>query len=459
MEQQALNLDLQILVVEDSSFMMKMFTRNLQEIGIKNIMTASNGKEATQVVKENKIDLIISDWNMPIMDGLSFLKYIRLNQKTEKIPFIMATAQGDLGKRQVAVKAGANGHIAKPFNAAQLKEIMETVLGIVKEKESKKKEKRLVNGKVQLNLAHIQITDHLVLGILKHQIEQGDVTPKYFDLNTRCIPGWNPIEKALKENEVDGAFVLAPIAMDLFAYKVPINLILLAHRNGSIMVRSSRYPAPDIETTREVYYNRVVSIPHKMSVHNMLANQFLRGMGLTPGVPGEEGVNVFFEVIPPVQMPTFMKENEEVAGFIVAEPIGSNAIAGGIADQQFLSASIWQDHPCCVVAMQQEIIQKYPDAIYELSSLLVKAGRFAENNKDKAAEIAVSFLDPEGKLGLTKAVLFNVLTDPRGITMNNLYPTLEDLDKMQQYMYNDMGIGNIIDLEKFVDSRFGDVVC
>ena len=59
-----------------------------------------------------------------------------------------------------------------------------------------------------------------------------------------------------------------------------------------------------------------------------------------------------------------MKENEEVGGFIVAEPIGSNAIAKGIADFQFLSASLWKDHPCCVVAMRDEFVSKYPDAVY-----------------------------------------------------------------------------------------------
>lgn len=371
----------------------------------------------------------------------------------------MATAQGDLGKQQEAADAGANGHVAKPFTAAQLQAEIEKVFGVSKEAEPKKKQKRIIEGKVQLKLAHIQITDHLVLGILKHQIANGLVKPKYFDLQTLCIPGWNPIEKALKENEIDGALVLAPIAMDLFAYSVPINLVLLAHRNGSIMVRSSRYQALDAAATREVYTERIVCIPHKMSVHNMLAHQFLKGLDLNPGVPGNPGVNVFFEVVPPIQMPRIMKENDEMAGFIVAEPIGSNAIAGGIADQQFLSASIWDGHPCCVLALQAEVIKKYPDAVYELSSLLAKAGRFAEENKQQAAEIAVKFLDPNGNLGLSTPVLYNVLTDPRGITMNNLYPDLEDLDKMQRYMHDEMGIGNIIDLEKFVDIRFGDVVC
>ena len=90
-----------------------------------------------------------------------------------------------------------------------------------------------------------------------------------------------------------------------------------------------------------------------------------------------------------------MKENEDVAGFIVAEPICSNAVAKGIGEIEFMSSAMWENHPCCVAAFRNEIIEEHEDAIYEFTSLLVESGKFIERNKEKASEIAVAFLDPE----------------------------------------------------------------
>lgn len=455
-----LDLNMTVMAVDDSSFMMKLFVRNLTKIGFKNIVTAENGEDAMAKMAEQKIHLFISDWNMPKKDGLELLKEVRSNPDYKDTPFIMATAQGDKTKVAEAKAHGSNGHIAKPFTSEQLHEVIDRALGLREEIVVHKRERKVIKGKVQLKMGHIQITDHLALGILKHQIKTLQVKPKYFELETLCMPGWNPIQQGLEKGELDGAFVLAPIAMDLFAYNVPINLVMLAHRNGSIFVRSAKHNLVEHGSVEDIYYNRVVNIPHKMSVHNMLAHKFLTGLGLAPGVPGEnEDINVHFEVVPPIQMPQIMKDNDEVAGFIVAEPIGTNAIAKGLAKLQFLSASLWDNHPCCVVTLQQDFIKEHPDAVYEFTSLLAKAGRFVEQSKKEAAEIAVSFLDPVGKLGLTPEVLHKVLTAPFGITMGDLYPKLEDLDTMQRYMHDKMGIGKIIDLEKFVDIRFADVVC
>jgi chemotaxis signal transduction protein len=90
---------------------------------------------------------------------------------------------------------------------------------------------------------------------------------------------------------------------------------------------------------------------------------------------------------------------------------------------------------------------------------LVKAGKFVEKRPDTAAEIAVAFLDPEKKLGLKVPVLKNVLKEPQGIKTGDLYPAKEDLDKMQNYMHHTMGIGALVDLDRFVDTQYADVAC
>ncbi|MFH2091857.1 MAG: response regulator [Pseudomonadota bacterium] len=452
----AVNPNIKIVVADDSGTMRIMFKQFLNKAGYENLVVAVNGADGLEKVKAEKPDLVISDWNMPQMDGLEFLQALRKIEEFKNLPFIMATAQSDKGQQKLIMDAGGNGHVPKPFDEHQIGIAIEKAMsGNTAADKKVEKQHHVMGGRVELNVAHIQITDHLALGALKHRIEQGDVEPQYFDLTTSLKAGWNPIQEGLESGEIDCAFVLGPIAMDLFAYDSPIKLVLFAHKNGSTFIRSRHYD-PRFDSLQSFYKYKVVDIPHKMSVHHMLAHQFLKELGLKPGVPGKKAINVRFEVVPPIKMPEIMKENEDVAGFMVAEPVATKAIVGEIGKLEFYSAARWENHPCCVVAMQEDFIQKFPDAAQEFVSLLVETGEYIENDKIRAARIAVSFLDPEGKLGLNPEVLKNVFSQPQSIRWDGLYPVVEDLDKIQRYMHDVMEIGKIIDLEKFVETSFAD---
>ncbi len=448
------NPDTKIVVVDDSGTMRMMFKQILKKAGFENLVMAVNGADGFEKVKKEKPDLVVSDWNMPQVDGLEFLKMLRASDEFKTLPFIMATAQADKGQQIAIMEAGGNGHVPKPFNEDQIKKAIEKALiGDDEQKEWAPKQRSVVGGKVELNVAHIQITDHLALGALKHRIETGEISPRYFDLTTSMKGGWNPIQEGLETGEIDCAFVLAPIAMDLFAYDTPIRLVLFAHKNGSTFVRSRHYDQR-FDSLQSFYKYKVVDLPHKMSVHHMLAHQFLKDLGLKPGVPGKKAINVRFEVVPPIKMPGIMKENEDVAGFMVAEPVATKAMKTQIGELEFYSATRWENHPCCVVAMQEDFIQQHPEAAEEFVSLLVDTGEYIEDDKVRAAQIAVSFLDPEGKIGLNPDVLKNVFSQPMAIHWNGLYPEASELDKIQRYMHDVMEIGKIIDLEKFIHSEF-----
>jgi len=450
----AVDPNIKIVVADDSGTMRIMFKQILGRAGYSNLVLAVNGADGVEKVKAEKPDLVISDWNMPQMDGMEFLKELRAMDEFKDLPFIMATAQSDKGQQMAIMEAGGNGHCPKPFDEAQISEAIEKAFsGGMAETQRVQKKRSIIGGRVELNVAHIQITDHLALGALKHRIDQGDVDPQHFDLSTTLMAGWNPIQEGLESGEIDCAFVLAPIAMDLFAYDSPIQLVLFAHKNGSTFVRSRHYDHR-FDSLQSFYKYKVVDIPHKMSVHHMLAHKFLKELGLKPGVPGKKAINVRFEVVPPVKMPEIMKENEDVAGFMVAEPVATKAIKGEIGNLEFYSATRWEDHPCCIVAMQKDFIQNHPEAVQEFVSLLVETGEYIENDKNRAAKIAVNFLDPEGKMGLNPQVLQNVFSQPMAIRWDGLYPEASDLDKIQRYMHDVMDIGKIIDLESFIDTTF-----
>ncbi|MBF0612676.1 MAG: response regulator [Magnetococcales bacterium] len=111
---------MRVLIVDDSSVMRKIVARGLRQAGFKidDILEAGDGVEALQMVTAHNFDLILSDWNMPNMDGLTFVKELR---KSDDTPVVMVTTEGGEGKVAEAIQNGANGHIKKPFTPEDLK--------------------------------------------------------------------------------------------------------------------------------------------------------------------------------------------------------------------------------------------------------------------------------------------------------------------------------------------------
>jgi two-component system chemotaxis response regulator CheY len=120
---------MKVLVVDDQVSMRGLTRYSLQQIGFKDIDDASNGKLALDKLVAKPFDLVISDWNMDVMDGLVLLKLIRQHPQMKKLPFIMVTGAGDKEKVVQAVQAGVNNYIIKPFTVATLKSKIEAVVG------------------------------------------------------------------------------------------------------------------------------------------------------------------------------------------------------------------------------------------------------------------------------------------------------------------------------------------
>lgn len=121
--------NMKVLVVDDFATMRRIVKNILTQLGYKNIIEADDGTTAMNVLKQEKIDLIISDWNMPKMTGLELLKNVRANADWMKIPFIMVTAEAQQDNIILAVKAKVSQYIVKPFTADTLGEKISKVLG------------------------------------------------------------------------------------------------------------------------------------------------------------------------------------------------------------------------------------------------------------------------------------------------------------------------------------------
>ncbi|MDZ7642551.1 MAG: response regulator [Desulfurivibrio sp.] len=125
----AANPDMKILVVDDFATMRRIVKNILTQLGFKNIVEADDGTTALNVLKGEKVDLIISDWNMPKMTGLDLLKAVRADPNLAETPFIMVTAEAQQDNIILAVKAKVSQYIVKPFTAEVLGEKLEKIFG------------------------------------------------------------------------------------------------------------------------------------------------------------------------------------------------------------------------------------------------------------------------------------------------------------------------------------------
>jgi len=116
--------NLRVLIVDDSSVMRKIVERSLRQAGISiaQVLEAGNGAEGLGILNQGRVDLILCDINMPVMDGLEFIKQLAGVENAKGVPVVMITTEGSETHVVQALSAGARGYIRKPFTPDQVKE-------------------------------------------------------------------------------------------------------------------------------------------------------------------------------------------------------------------------------------------------------------------------------------------------------------------------------------------------
>jgi two-component system, chemotaxis family, chemotaxis protein CheY len=125
----AVDKNMKILIVDDFKTMLKIIRSLLKQLGFNNVDEATDGTAALELMKTNKYQMIISDWNMEPMSGIELLRTIRANPETKALPVILITAESKIENVILAKQAGVSNYIVKPFNADTLKEKLVSVLG------------------------------------------------------------------------------------------------------------------------------------------------------------------------------------------------------------------------------------------------------------------------------------------------------------------------------------------
>lgn len=120
---------IRILIVDDFATMRRILKNILKKIGFTQIIEADDGSNALKVLEKEKVDLVISDWNMPKMTGIEFLKAVRANTAFKDLPFLMVTAEAQKQNIIEAVQAGVSNYVVKPFTEEVITEKLAKILG------------------------------------------------------------------------------------------------------------------------------------------------------------------------------------------------------------------------------------------------------------------------------------------------------------------------------------------
>ncbi len=131
------NPNAKFLVVDDFSTMRRIVRNILKEIGYLNVDEAEDGVAALRKLQDGTFDFVLTDWNMPNMDGLTLLQRIRADAAFTKLPVLLVTAEAKKENILMAAQSGANGYVVKPFTAITLNEKLNKVFERIQQEEAK----------------------------------------------------------------------------------------------------------------------------------------------------------------------------------------------------------------------------------------------------------------------------------------------------------------------------------
>lgn len=118
---------MKILVVDDFSTMRRIIKNLLKDLGFTNVQEADDGSTALPMLQQGDFDFVVTDWNMPGMQGIDLLRAIRSDDSLKHLPVLMVTAEAKKEQIVAAAQAGVNGYVVKPFTAATLKEKLDKI--------------------------------------------------------------------------------------------------------------------------------------------------------------------------------------------------------------------------------------------------------------------------------------------------------------------------------------------
>ncbi len=298
-------------------------------------------------------------------------------------------------------------------------------------------------------IGHLRIIDHLILGSTNLKLKNNELSISCSNLEIKSMNSWDQVIDGLREQSINGAFLPAPIAMDLFASGLDIRILMFVHRSGSVIVKNKNLNIKEITD----FKGKTVLVPSELSIQNMLLHRLLSSANLKLGSHNDTSADVAWETVNPFLMDEMLKSDQDndIAGFAVAEPFGTKAVLDKIAGRVCTSHSLWQNHPCCVFVLNTSFIKDNLTAVQEIVSLFTHTGQSLEkSSRQENINLAQEFLDQK------KEVIEHIfLNTDISFSPSLLVPDIEILNIIQNYMKDVMGVlKNRIDMNRLVDSSY-----
>ncbi len=300
-----------------------------------------------------------------------------------------------------------------------------------------------------IRIGHLKIVDHLILGVADLQLKNHEFVLNHCVIDPLVMNSWEQLSEGLCSQDISGAFITAPLGMDLFESGLDIRLLMLTHRSGSMIVKKKGSGIQSISD----FKGKTVLVPSELSIQNMLLHRLFSSASLKFGPHDDTGADVVREVVNPFLMPEMFSQDtdNDIAGYAVADPYGTQAILDGTAQKVCASNDLWKNHPCCTFVVNASVIENHPKAMEEIISLFVSIADKIQNRNTKDV-----FSNIETFLSMDKKTVKKIFSETAiQFDPSLLIPDIEALKTIAQYMKDSMGIlNNEINLKTFIDDSF-----
>ncbi len=310
---------------------------------------------------------------------------------------------------------------------------------------------------LNIRIGHLKIIDHLILGYSVFRLQSTGAPLRNSTLENVPMNSWEQICEGLRQGDLHGAFITAPLAMDLFAAGLDISFLMFVHRSGSLMVKSREARTKSLVDLK----GKSILIPHNLSVQHLLLHKLLTAAGLNLSPQNSlltEPKKILVESTSPFLMPQMLENDRDhdIGACIVPEPYGSQVITKKFADKLCTSDSLWKDHPCCGFVVQKNLETSHGKALEELVGHFFQSAHILDNRipapslENKTLDFAQDFLGQERKVIQQALLNSGIHYSPQ-----KLLPDREKLNIIQTYMTETMGVmSQTIDLDAFVNPAY-----
>jgi NitT/TauT family transport system substrate-binding protein len=307
--------------------------------------------------------------------------------------------------------------------------------------------KQLRNGfrtrdKIQtLTVAGLPVTCNLTLPIacVARSLDK-DLTRANFEY--KRYNGWPEIKESLISGELDAAYMLAPLVMDLVTKEVPVKIVSIGHRSGAVIMVHANSPYRKFQDLK----GKRVAIPSRFAVDFL----FLRKMLAKEGMSADD---IQLVEMPPPDMPAALYA-KAVDAYCTGEPYGASAQRAGYAVPLRMTRDEWPNYICCVLTVRQELIDQNPVLVQDLVNYVQGAGQWLDAHRDHRAQ-AAGIASGNQYFNQDQAILQYVMDNPTDrVTYGDLRMIKEEFEEIMQLSLQAKTLKRPVAFEKYIDDRF-----